>query len=441
MRRITLAASLIGMAALLTSTTAIQAATEISWWHAMGAELGKKLEEIVAGYNASQTEYHVTPVFKGTYPETMTAAIAAFRAGEQPDIVQVFEVGTGTMMAAKGAIYPVYQLMADTGEAFDPKGFLPAVVGYYTDTEGNMLSMPFNSSTPILYYNKDVFEKAGLDRNTPPETWEQVEEFSKKIVDSGAAKCGFTTGWISWVQTENMSAWHNQPIGTLENGFGGLDAELALNNPFMVKHWENLKRWSDAGLFQYGGPAGGPDAPPKFYAQECAMYMNSSASRAGVLLNSKDFEVGFGMLPHYADTKPQNSIIGGATLWVLQGQTPEEYKGVADFFSYLSSPEVQADWHQFSGYLPITQAAYDLSKQQGYYEKTPGSDVGIRQITLNPPTENSKGLRFGNYVQIRDIIDQEYQELLSGSKTAQQALDAVVSRGNELIREFQSSNG
>lgn len=441
MRRITLAASLIGMAALLTSTTAIQAATEISWWHAMGAELGKKLEEIVAGYNASQTEYHVTPVFKGTYPETMTAAIAAFRAGEQPDIVQVFEVGTGTMMAAKGAIYPVYQLMADTGEAFDPKGFLPAVVGYYTDTEGNMLSMPFNSSTPILYYNKDVFEKAGLDRNTPPETWEQVEEFSKKIVDSGAAKCGFTTGWISWVQTENMSAWHNQPIGTLENGFGGLDAELALNNPFMVKHWENLKRWSDAGLFQYGGPAGGPDAPPKFYAQECAMYMNSSASRAGVLLNAKDFEVGFGMLPHYADTKPQNSIIGGATLWVLQGQTPEEYKGVADFFSYLSSPEVQADWHQFSGYLPITQAAYDLSKQQGYYEKTPGSDVGIRQITLNPPTENSKGLRFGNYVQIRDIIDQEYQELLSGSKTAQQALDAVVSRGNELIREFQSSNG
>ena len=441
MRRITLAASLVGVAALLSSTTVTFAATEITWWHAMGAELGKKLEEIVAGYNASQTEYHVTPVFKGTYPETMTAAIAAFRAGEQPDIVQVFEVGTGTMRAAKGAIYPVYQLMADTGEPFDPKGFLPAVVGYYTDTEGNMLSMPFNSSTPILYYNKDVFEKAGLDRNTPPETWEQVEEFSKKIMDSGAAKCGFTTGWISWIQTENLSAWHNQPIGTLENGFGGLEAELTVNGPLQVRHWENLKRWGDAGIFQYGGPAGGNDAPPKFYSQECAMYMNSSASRAGVLLNAKDFEVGFGMLPHYADTKPQNSIIGGATLWVLQGHTPEEYKGVADFFSYLSSPEVQADWHQFSGYLPITQAAYELGQQQGYYEKNPGSDVAIKQITLNPPTENSKGLRFGNYVQIRDVIDQEYQELLAGNKTAKEALDAVVSRGNELLREFQSSNG
>jgi len=435
-----IAAGLVGLTAALAASTAY-AATEISWWHAMGGELGTKLEEIVAGYNASQTEYHVTPVFKGTYPETMTAAIAAFRANEQPQIVQVFEVGTGTMMAAKGAVYPVYQLMADTGAAFDPAAFLPTVVGYYTDTEGNMLSMPFNSSTPILYYNKDVFEKAGLDRDTPPKTWEEVEEFSKKIMDSGAAKCGFTTGWISWVQLENFSAWHNQPIGTLENGFGGLESELVVNGPLQVKHWENLKRWQDAGIFQYGGPTGGNDAPPKFYAQECAIYMNSSASRAGVLLNAKDFEVGFGMLPHYADTQPQNSIIGGATLWVLQGHDAEEYKGVADFFSYLSSPEVQADWHQFSGYLPITQAAWDLSKSQGYYDANPGSDVGLKQITLNAPTENSKGLRFGNYVQIRDVIDQEFQELLSGTKNAQQALDALVQRGNELIRDFQSTNG
>ncbi len=443
MRRTTFVASLVGVAALLSTTTAIQAATEITWWHAMGAELGKKLEEIVAGYNASQTEYHVTPVYKGSYPETMTAAIAAFRAGQQPDIVQVFEVGTGTMMAAQGAVYPVYQLMADTGEAFDPSSYLQAVVGYYTDTDGNMLSLPFNSSTPILYYNKDVFEKAGLDPNQPPETWEQLIEFSKQIMESGAAKCGFTSGWVSWVQTENMSAWHNQPIGTLQNGFGGLSAELTLNNPFMVKHWSNLKEWAEAGIYQYGGPVGGADAPPKFYAQECAIYMNSSASRAGVLLNAKDFEVGFGMLPYYDDVEgaPQNSIIGGATLWVLQGQTPEEYKGVANFFSYLSSPEVQADWHQFSGYLPITQAAYELGQEQGYYESTPGSDVAIKQITLNPPTENSKGLRFGNYVQIRDVIDQEFEAMLAGSKTPQEALDAVVQRGNELLREFESANG
>lgn len=435
-----LLASLIAAAAMAGTSTAAFAATEITWWHAMGGELGAKLEAIATKYNETQSDYKVVPVFKGTYPETLTAAIAAFRAGQQPHIVQVFEVGTGTMMAAKGAVYPVYELMKNAGEPFDPKAFLPSVVGYYTDTEGNMLSMPFNSSTPVLYYNKDVFTKAGLDANTPPKTWEEMESFSKKIMESGAAKCGFTTGWVSWVQTENLSAWHNQQIGTLENGFGGLKTELTYNNPLVAKHWNNLKTWQDAGIFQYGGKGGGNDAPPKFYSQECAMYMNSSASRAGVLANSKDFEVGIAMLPHYADVKPQNSIIGGATLWVLQGKKDEEYKGVANFFTYLSSPEVQAEWHQGTGYLPITQASYELSQKQGYYDQNPGADVSIKQITLNEPTANSKGLRFGSYVQIRDIIDEEFQQVLSGAKTAEVALGDLDKRGNVLLREFEAAN-
>jgi sn-glycerol 3-phosphate transport system substrate-binding protein len=436
-KKITLAAL-----ALTLSASASFAATKITWWHAMNGENGKKLEEIVANYNKSQDKYEVVPSYKGTYTETMTAAIAAFRAKQQPDIVQVFEVGTGTMMAAKGAVYPVYKLMADAGTPFDPKNFLSAVVGYYTDTDGNMLSMPFNSSTPVLYYNKDVFKKAGLDPETPPKTWEDVEAYSKKIMSSGAAKCGFTSGWISWVQLENFSAWHNLPIGTNENGFGSIDSQLTFNGPEQIRHWANLKKWQDDGIFQYGGPAGGDDAPPKFYSQECAMYMNSSAARAGVVNNSKGFEVGVGMLPYYADVKgaPQNSIIGGATLWVLQGHDTDEYKGVADFFNYLSSAAVQADWHQFSGYLPITQAAYELGQKQGYYAKNPGTDVAIKQMTLNPPTANSKGLRFGNYVQVRKVIDEEFQSLLAGKKDAKQALDAVVERGNKLIAEFAAAN-
>lgn len=428
--------------AVIASLSAAEAQTDIQWWHAMGGELGVKLEEIVQGFNDSQEDYNVIPSYKGTYPETMTAAIAAFRAKEQPAIVQVFEVGTGTMMAAEGAVVPVYQLMQDQGVAFDQAAFLPAVVGYYTDTEGNMLSMPFNSSTPILYYNKDLFEKAGLDPEQPPKTWAEMEEFSKQIMESGAASCGFTTGWISWIQTENLSAWHNQPIGTMENGFGGFDARLSVNGPVQVKHWENLGRWADEGVFKYGGPVGGDNAPPMFYSQECAMIMNSSASRAGVIANAKDFDLGFGMLPYYDDIEgaPQNTIIGGATLWVLSGRPDEEYAGAAKFFEYLSSPEVQADWHQFSGYLPITQAAYDLGKEQDYYEANLGSEVGLQEITLNAPTENSKGLRFGNYVQIRGIIDEEFEQMLSGSKDAQGALDGVVERGNKLLDEFQQQH-
>ena len=418
------------------------AQTEVQWWHAMGGELGAKLEAIAADFNGTQKDYKIVPVYKGSYPETLTAAIAAFRAKEQPAIVQVFEVGTGTMMAAKGAVYPVYKLMADQGKTFDTSAYLGPVVGYYSDPQGNVLSLPFNSSTPIMYYNKDVFAKAGLNPEVAPKTWADVEAFSKKIVDSGAAKCGFTTGWVSWVQLENLSAIHDRPYGTRENGFAGLDTEFAFNGDVQVKHWENLKKWADAGLFQYGGPVGGNDAPPKFYTQECAIYMNSSASRAGVINNAKDFKVGFAPLPYYDDViaEPKNSIIGGATLWVLNGRKDTEYKGVAAFFDYLSSAEVQAEWHQATGYLPITNATYDLGVTQGYYAANPGSDVAIQQITRGTPTANSKGIRFGNLTQVRDVIDSEFEALLGGQKTAKAALDSVVTRGNAILRDFEAAN-
>ena len=424
------------------STSSALAATEISWWHAMDAQLGQKLEAIAEAFNKSQSEYRIVPTYKGTYAETLTGAIAAFRAKEQPAIVQVFEVGTGTMMAAKGAVKPVYQLMQEAGEPWEPSAFLAPVTGYYSDTEGNILSLPFNSSTPIMYFNKDVFEKAGLDRNAAPKTWAEVEEFSKKIVESGAAKCGFTTGWVSWVQLENVSAIHDRPYGTLENGFGGLETEFTFNGDVQVKHWSNLKKWADAGLFQYGGPAGGADAPAKFYSGECAIYMNSSASRAGVVANSKEFEVGFAPLPYYEDViaEPKNSIIGGATLWALAGHSDDVYKGIARFFTYLSQPEVQADWHQATGYLPITNAAFDLGQEQGYYEQNPGSDVAIKQITRGTPTPNSKGIRFGNLTQVRNVVDEQFEALLAGQKDAQQALDDAVAGGNQILRDFEAAN-
>jgi sn-glycerol 3-phosphate transport system substrate-binding protein len=428
-----------GAAVLALGAGDATAATKLQWWHAMGGQLGEKVAKIAADFNASQGDYAVEAAYKGSYPEAMTAAIAAFRAGEPPHIVQVFEVGTATMMAAKGAIYPVYQLMADTGEPFDQESYLPAVVGYYTDTDGNMLSMPFNSSTPVMYYNKTAFEKAGLDPSQPPRTWPEVAAAAAKLQAAGYS-CGFTTQWPSWVQIENFSAWHNVPIGTLSNGFGGLDSELTINNPTTVAHIEKLGEWQKSKVFDYGGRRG--DADPKFYTQECAMHFASSAALAGVRANAKDFAFGMGMLPYWPQVEdaPQNSIIGGATLWVLQGRPAADYEGVAKFFNYLSSPEVQAWWHQETGYLPITTAAYELSKSQGYYAKNPDAELPIKQITNKEPTENSKGLRFGSFVQIRDIIEEELEAVFQGAKSAQEALDAAVSRGNELIRQFERAN-
>ncbi len=438
LRRHGLLAGATALAVVLTAGAA-EAKIEIQWWHAMSGPLGEKVNKLATDFNASQGDYEVKAVYKGSYAETMTGAIAAFRAKQHPHIVQVFEVGTATMMAAKGAVYPIYQLMAEAGEPFDPTSYLPAVVGYYTTTTGEMLSFPFNSSTPVMYYNKTAFEKAGLDPAKPPATWPEVEAAAKKLQAAGYP-CGFTTQWPSWIQIENFSAWHNQPLGTLENGFGGLATELVFNKTKAVDHIKALGEWQKTKIFDYGGRRG--DSDPKFFNQQCPIFFASSAAYAAVKANAKDFAWGIGMLPYWPNVEgaPQNSIIGGASLWVLKGHKPEEYKGVAKFFSYLSSPEVQAWWHQETGYLPITPAAYELTKKSGFYEKNPGTDTSIRQMTNKPPTANSKGLRFGSFVQIRDIIEEELEAVFQGKKGAQEALDSAVKRGNELLRQFEKAN-
>ncbi|MFP5303057.1 sn-glycerol-3-phosphate ABC transporter substrate-binding protein UgpB [Cobetia sp. SIMBA_158] len=419
------------------------AATEVEWWHAMGGGLGKKVDEIAADFNASQDDYVVKPVFKGNYSETMTSAIAAFRAGKGPDIVQIFEVGTATMMSAKGAIVPVHQLMADfapkEGTAFDPNAYLSAVTGYYTDTDGKMLSMPFNSSTPVTYYNKDVLAKAGVD--SLPQTWQEMGAALKKVVDSGAASCGLTTTWPSWVMLENFSARNDVPFASQANGFAGTDTHLEFNTTAVVDHIQRLDDWQADKRFAFGGRF--DDAAPKFYSGECAMMMGSSASYAGVKESAKGFEFGVAPLPYDSDVieTPQNSIIGGASLWVLSGHSDEEYQGVAKFFQYLSKPEVQADWHQFTGYLPITTAAAELTREQGFYAENPGTDVAITQMTSATPTENSKGLRLGNMVQIRDVINEELEKIFSGKESVQDGLDNAVKRGDSLLEKFERANG
>jgi sn-glycerol 3-phosphate transport system substrate-binding protein len=413
-------------------------ATDIQWWHAMSGELGRQVDKLAADFNAKQTGYRIIPVYKGNYTETVTAAIFAFRSRSQPAIVQVNEIATATMMAAKGATYPVHELMRDQAEAFSPSAYLPAITGYYTDTAGNMLSFPFNASTPILYYNKDLFRAAGLNPEEPPKTWPELGVAAKRLRAAGAV-CGFTTAWPSWINVENFSAFHDIPVATKSNGLGGLDAVLVFNNPTMVRHIAQLAEWQKTKLFDYSGRA--TAAEPRFQRSECAIFLGSSGTRADILANAK-FEVGYGMLPYWPDVTaaPQNSIIGGATLWVLRDRPREEYKGVAKFFAFLSQPEVQAAWHQKTGYLPITRAAYDLTRAQGFYERNPGTVKSIEQITLKTPTENSKGLRLGSFTLIRDAIEDELEQAFSGKKSAQEALDAAAERGNKLLRQFERAN-
>ena len=410
------------------------AQTEINWWHAMGGTNGERVDKIAADFNASQSEYKIVPSYKGNYTETMTAAVAAFRAKEHPHLVQVFEVGTATMMAAKGAIYPVEQMMKDAGESFDKGDYLPAVISYYQTPEGELLSMPFNSSTPVLWYNADALKSAGVEA---PTTWDDVKTVSKALVDNGM-ECGLSFGWLSWVLLENYSSWHNLEMGTKENGFAGFDTEFTFNTDKVAARLDDVAAMSKDNLFKYGGRRG--DSLPLFTNGECGMWMNSSAYY-GSIKSQAEFEFGQTMLPldtAVADA-PQNSIIGGATLWALAGHESEEYKGLAQFMTYLSSAEVQSWWHQETGYVPITTAAWELSKEQGFYDSNPGTDTAIKQLSLNTPTANSRGIRFGNFVQVRDVINEEMEALWAGDKTAQEALDAAAERGNALLRKFERS--
>ncbi|BAT61708.1 sn-glycerol-3-phosphate-binding periplasmic protein UgpB precursor [Variibacter gotjawalensis] len=428
----------LGVSAVAISASAAlaQAPIELQWWHAMTGANNAVIVKLADEFNASQKEYKVVPTYKGSYPDTMNAGIAAFRAGNAPHMMQVFEVGTATMMAATGAVKPVHQLMKDAGESFDPKNYLAAITGYYSTSKGEMLSFPFNSSSTVMWYNKDAFKKAGLDPEKPPATWPETFEAAKKLKAAGYATCGFSNAWVTWVNTEQLSAWHNVSLSTKANGLDGFDTVLNFNGPLHVKHLESLVELQKDKTYDYSGRTNTGEG--RFTAGECPIFLTSSAFFGNVKANAK-FAFGAAPMPYYPDQKgaPQNSIIGGASLWVMGGKKPDEYKGVAKFFTFLSDTDRQVEIHKSSGYLPITKAAYQKTKDSGYYKDAPYLETPLLELTNKEPTENSRGLRLGNMVQLRDVWAEEYEAALAGKKSAKQALDDAVTRGNTMLRQFE----
>jgi sn-glycerol 3-phosphate transport system substrate-binding protein len=434
MKRRTLLAAPIALAA-----TRARAAdkTKIVWWHAMTAALAEEVNRIATGFNASQDAVEIQPIYKGGYADTLTATIAASRAGQAPHLVQVFEVGTGTMLAAGKAVKPVWELAKETGLAIDPKAYIPAVRGYYSLTDGRMASMPFNSSTAVMWYNKDAFRKAGLDPDVAPATWQDVRKAAEAIKSKDAAPVAMTTSWPTWIQLEQYSALHNLPFATKEDGFDGLDTELVFNTKPVVKHIERLLEMSKDGSFKYAGRDTAAD--PLIVSGEAAISFGSSSSR-GNLVKSAKFDWAEAYLPYDPDIikKPENSIIGGASLWIMTApdRTPAEYKAVAEFLKYIGHADVDATWSQNTGYVPVTFAGYELSKRQGYYSKNPGADLPVEQLARGSMTANTRGLRLGRLPEIRNIIQEELEKALQGGQTAQQALDVSVTRGNKVLKEF-----
>jgi sn-glycerol 3-phosphate transport system substrate-binding protein len=425
------------------SAASAQQRIPIDFWHGLTQPLGGMLEQIAADFNASQTRYQVNATFRGAYPETMVAAIAAYRAGNAPHIVQMFEVGTATMMAARGAIVPVQDLMAEAGMAFNPNDYIASVRGYYSLPNGVLMSMPFNSSTTILFWNKDHFRRAGLNPDQPPRTWAETRQFATRLRAAGL-NCPLTTAWPTWAQFEQFSAIHDVPLATKSNGLGGMDAQLQINSPLHVRHVQTLMDMQREGTFRYGGRDGAADA--LMASGECSMIHASSGLRARLLreLPGGVANLGAGFLPFYDDhiREPKNSIIGGASFWVMQkpGRTREEFRGVAEFFRFIGRPEVVAKWHTDTGFLPITTAGFEMVQRTNFYQQNPGADVPARQMLRTPTTQNSMGLRLGNMPEIRVVIQEELERALQGQQTAKQAMDRAVERGNVILRNFERAN-
>jgi len=421
------------VAVALGLATPAYAVTEIQWWHAMTGPNNDVVVKLANDFNASQSDYKVVPSFKGSYADTLNAGIAAFRAGNAPGIMQVFEVGTATMMAAKGAIKPVSELMKEQGEAFDPKSYLPAITGYYSTSKGEMLSFPFNSSSMVMWINLDALKEAGIA--APPKTWPEVFADAKKL-HATHPTCGFSNAWITWGLIEQFSAWHSVPIGSKANGLDGFDTVLEFNTPLETKLLENLVELQKDKSYDYSGRTNTGEG--RFTSGECPMFMTSSGFYPSAKANAK-FNFTSVPMPYFPDVAgaPQNSIIGGASLWVMGGKSPQEYKGIAKFFTFLSDTDRQVYLHEASGYLPITKAAYEKTKASGFYEKNPILEVPLKELTNKPPTENSRGLRFGGMVQMRDVWSEEIEAALAGKKSAKDALDSAVTRGNQMLRQFE----
>ncbi|WP_319528891.1 extracellular solute-binding protein [uncultured Cohaesibacter sp.] len=419
-------------AALSLMAGAANAATEITWWHAMGGHLGETVNAIAEKFNASQSDYKINPIFKGGYEDTLTAGIAAFRAGEQPNIIQVFDAGSATIIGAKGATVPVQDLLSENGYEFNIEDYISGVRYFYSDNDGKMIGMPFNSSSPVMYVNTDALAKAGVEA---PKTYEEFEKIAPALKDAGYIP--FVQTHLPWEFVENFFSRHNLPFANNNNGYAGAEGtKILINTPEQKMHWTKVKEWLDAGLFGFFGTSWG-DNSAQFEDGKAAMYIGSSGDFGGLTQKNLPFKWSAVYLPYWESITKEGyqTFIGGASLFAMSGKSDEENKATAAFFNFMTSPEIQYFWHQQTGYVPITTAAYELAKKDGHYDRFPAAETGPKQLSLKAG-ENTRGYRMGFYVQIRDVENREFTRFLNGETDIDSALATIEKEGNALLERF-----
>ncbi|WP_191059164.1 extracellular solute-binding protein [Geminicoccus harenae] len=406
------------------------------FWYGLTGDLSERIQEMCQSFNASQDQYQAVCTSQGDYEAALQNAIAAFRANQQPTVLQVFDVGTADLMLS-GAFVPAPELMKQAGHEVNWDDYFKGIADYYATSSGELYSFPFNSSTAVLYWNKDAFAKAGLTE--APKTYEEVEQAARALKEAGYA-CPYAYDVDPWQFMEQFSAVHDLPIATKNNGYDGLDAELVVNQTRFVDHVAFFKRMTDEGLFQL--KEYGQARLQSFMNNECMMMQSSIADHGTVGKTMPDgVQWGVAMVPVWEGTARKNSLVGGASLWALAGNSPEQYEGAAAFFAFLAKPEQAEWWSTVTGYIPVTNSGFEYMKSKGFYDQAPyqGREVAIQSLTYTPPSANSRGIRLGGFTQIRKEARDALTGIMAGTSGVQEGLDALVERGNAILRRFEKT--
>ncbi len=416
---------------LLSVGTALAKPVTITFWHAMsGSRLGV-VESIIESFNATHPDFEVKPLFTGSYAETLTKYVAAYPTKTGPNMVQVYEVGTQTMIDSD-AITPVYQIPGMLGETWDWAQYVIPITHYYS-VDGNLWSMPFNSSTAMLYYNKDLFKAAGLDPDKPPTTWKEMEEYGEKILASGVVDHVYSTGWPSWIFEQTM-AYHNHLYADNDNGRAGLATEVVFNDEFGHKVFETWIRLHDKGIYIYGGAE--YSANSAFKAGQIAMLIQSTSSLAGIL-KASEFKVGTSFLPRFEGYPVGNSIIGGGSLWVTKGQSEEELRGVWEFLKYIGQKDIAIQWHKGTGYFPVSGAALKALLDEGWFSADQAFLTAFLQILAGRrDTAAATGVRLGPFVAMREHFRAALEKSIGGELSPKDALNEAAEKMNALLKDY-----
>jgi len=430
---------LMSVAALLFSVTA-QAAERVKFemWHGLTGDLGGVVDQVCKRFNESQSDYEIICTSQGSYDNALQNAIAAYRAKKNPTIVQIFDAGTLDLLLSE-AYVPARKLMADNGYKINWDDYIPAISNYYANSKGELNSFPFNSSTAMMYWNKDAFAKIG--KTEAPKTWEETFD-SLKVLKAAGYECPMAWNYDTWPIMEQFSAINNIPVATKGNGYQGLDAEFIVNKGQFVDVIKSLKKAYDDGLVKIKTPDTGATIVQAFANGDCQVMLSSIADHGTVGKTQKpDMQWDVAMLPTLAGVERHNSLVGGASLWALQGKTDAEYKGAAAFFNFIAQPESALFWSTNTGYIPVTKSGFEFMKTQGFYDKAPykGRELAIASLNASPVNENTRGIRLGGFVQIRKEMRDALTDIFANKVSVEDGINSAVDRSNAVLRKFEKT--